>query len=182
MSSSHPLPPPTSSTSDSISLTKKESLSNSEGLTESDIKVPDLILQFTKMNVAPSQTAAAAPKSDTTAKKSSTATKVAQSATFLLVKKHRFKAKSSEKVILRPSKLSLTLAKKYHQQRRDGDSLFREFSEACAKELDSIVRLTPSSDLTSGPRSTKFRQRKKKTKSESAADELADMEHQVPIL
>ena len=120
---------------------------SSEGKTVNHFDSKDLILQFTKMNVTTSQPHqeqdqrhAKAPSSNAT---TSTSAETSTSTSTTKVNKNwRFKAKPKSKqkqrplkVVLRPSKLNL--------DKKDADSLFRDFSAACSKELDSIARLDP---------------------------------------
>ena len=135
----------------------------SEGKTVMHFDSKDLILQFTKMNVtlAPVQISVSSPPATST---SSTAS--IQSSTNKVNKNWKFKAKPdskqqqrSFKVVLRPSRLNLATKK-------DGESLFRDFSVACTKELDSIAR-SKSCDAAftrSSSASTKKKQKKDSSK------------------
>ena len=128
---------------------------SNEGKTVSHFDGKDLILQFTKMNVSPLQS------QQQHRPKVPTATTSATLATTRKVIKHwRFKAKQQQqqtrerpnKVVLRPSKLKL--------DRKDPESLFRDFSAACCKELDSIA------SSKAGDSSKKKKSKKDATKSD----------------
>jgi hypothetical protein len=125
--------------------------SSSEGKTVNHFDSKDLILQFTKMNVAPPQQqkqqqqqhrhVKALPSSNAT---SSSTTATSATSIKKVTKNWRFKAKPESKqlqppfrFVLRPSKLNL--------DKTDPESLFRDFSAACSKELDSIARFDPES-------------------------------------
>ena len=140
-----------------------------EGKTVMHFDSKDLILQFTKMNVTPT------PVQKSVSTPSSTATtSTVQSSTKKVNKNWKFKAKPDSKqqqrtfkVVLRPSRLNLATKK-------DGESLFRDFSVACTKELDSIARSKSCDAAFTRSSSTS---KKKKSKKDSSKVSLSPTSH-----
>ena len=144
--------------SDDTSVTN----SSNEGKTVNHFDSKELILQFTKMNVSPLQHQAKVESSSSSAS-TATASEITTSTTRRVIKHWRFKTKHQNrptKIFLRPSKLNM--------KRNDPESLFRDFSVACSKELDSIA----SSDLFETRDSCKKKKKSKKDSSKVDADAM----------